>query len=348
MKHWSHHITEKYTIALIDLFNDLNIEYIKSDGSKTYTTIPLKFRSRERAINLSEQETQEILNGNTSIVPRASLSLLSIEKSLERTTNKYINSHDIKTPDGKKYTLNSVAYDWNFSLTLLTRTLTESTQIIEQIAPIFRPSYTLNINEIDISQEPTTIILDLLDINLDVDNEHDDDTIRTIITEFNFTLRGNMYLPIKEQSLIEHMKIYIGNWFLEDNEYEKSVLIQQKGDIDTRVIQDRTTDDLRPVINQKDSSMVPVVQDIIMYKDKNAPLETTVGSIIELHGLVQDVDNEPNEITYVWTCTSGVITSNSHVVQYRAIESGVFSITLTVVDYHRNQSLSFSKNITVN
>lgn len=352
MKHFSFNLTEKYTIALLDLFNDLEIEYRHSDGSLHYTTVPLKFRSRERAANLSEQETQEIIKGNTSIIPRLSLVLNSIEKSPERTTNKYIRSHELRFENGMKHTLNSVAYDWSFSLLLLCRTVTESSQIIEQVAPMFRPTYTLNINEIEILNEPTTIPLELLDITLDIDDEHDDDNIRTIISEFNFTLRGNMYLPIHEQGIIEEMKVYLGNWFLDNsNEYEKSVLFRQTGSINedgSKTLNDMTVQDLRPVVDQRDPSMAPSIIDIVKYLDEDSPLETYVDGHINLRAVVQDIDNEGNEITYIWTCSSGIIETGSHMVQYKGLEVGTSTITLVVVDYHGNQSVPFTKTIEVN
>jgi hypothetical protein len=351
MKHFSHKLTEKYTIALLDLFDDMQISYRKSDGSSQYVTIPLKFRSRERAANLSEQETEEIIKGNTGIIPRLSLVLNTIEKAPERTTNKYIRSHEIQFEDGLKYTLNSVAYNWSFSILLLARTVTESSQIIEQIAPMFRPSYTLNINEIEMLEEPTTIPLDLLDIQMDIQDEHDDDDIRTIVTEFSFTLRGNMYLPIKEQHVIEHMKVYLDNWFMDNtNEYEKSVLFEKTGSIHpdgTKEISDLEVTDLRPVISAVDPTMAPVIQNIVKYMKEDEPLECSVGEIIELRGVVQDKDNEGEEIIYVWTTTSGMITSNSYLVQYKGLEEGTHTITLVVQDYHGNQALPFTKNIVV-
>ena len=351
MKHFSHKLTEKYAVALLDLFDDLQVAYTKSNNDTQYVTIPLKFRSRERAANLSEQETQEIIKGNTSIIPRLSLILNSIDKSPERTTNKYIRSHEIKFDDGLKYTLNSVAYDWSFTLLLLTRTITETSQIIEQIAPMFRPSYTLNINEIEILEEPTTVPLELLDIQMDVQDDFDDDNIRMIVSEFNFVLRGNMYLPIKEQHVIEHMKIYLANWFMDNtNEYEKSVLFEQTGSINpdgTKELSDLEVTDLRPVIDKNDPTMAPAIQNIVKYMDEDSPLECSVGEIIELRGSVKDKDNEGEEIIYVWTTSSGMITSNSYLVQYKGLEVGTHTITLVVQDYHGNQALPFTKNIVV-
>jgi len=346
MKHFSFNLTEKYTIALLDLFNDIEIQYRKSNNETEIITIPLQFRSKERAINLSDQETQEIIKGNTSIIPRASLILTDIQKAQDRSTNKYINSHEIEIDNQKRFTLNSMPYDWGFSLIILSRTITESAQVIEQIAPMFRPTYTLNINEIPILKEPTTVQLELLDTSIDIDDDHDDDNIRTIITTFNFTLRGNMYLPLTDTNIIEHVKLYINNWFLDEtNEYEKSVLISQDGEYKTKVIEPVKTLDLRPVTKTDDISMLPVITDLIIETDEN---NISIGDKFNIRPVFKDKDNTGDEFAFVWSTNLGILTNGKYITEYTATSSGTSTINLIIVDYHGNQSSLFSKDIIIN
>jgi len=354
MKYFNFNLTEKYTASLLDLFNDMYIRYVKSDNTEYFHNVPIKFRSRERAVELSSHDTQEIINGNTSIIPRLSLSLEGLEAAPERNTNKYIRSHEVKTDTGLSFTLNSVSYDWNYTVILLARSMSETTQIIEQIAPLFRPTYTLNLNEMELLQEPTTVPIDLEGIDLDVDDNHDDDNIRQITTTFNIKLRGNMYLPIKNQNIIEQVRIYLDNWFLDDsmNEYEKAVKIEQNGDTKTRNISPLKITDLRPDNNQNLSQFHPVVTDIIDVEFPNDNIELYVGETIDIMGKVTDEDNEGDELFYIWKCTDGIISSNSgsnnsHKIVYKAINEGTFTISLQVIDYHNNRSNEFTKNITV-
>lgn len=345
MKHFSFNLTEKYTIALLDLFNDIELQYRKSTGKTETITIPLQFRSKERALKLTDQETQEIIKGNTSIIPRASLILSDIEKAPDRNTNKYINSHEIDLDNVKKFTLNSIPYNWNFSLVILSRTMTESAQVVEQIAPMFRPTYTLNINEIPILKEPTTIPLELIDTSIDIDDEHEDNNIRTIVTQFNFTLRGNMYLPIQDTNIIEHVKLYINNWFLDNtNEYQKAVLISQDGNYENKEINPVQTLDLRPVIEDNDASMLPVITDIIIEADES---NINVGDEFILRPEFTDIDNTGDEFAYVWTTNLGILTNGNYQSRYTATNSGISTINLIMIDYHGNQSSMYSKTITI-
>lgn len=347
MKHFSFNLTSKYTASLLDLFNDIQILYPQSDGGVKYITIPIKFRSKERAVTLSETETNELITGNTSIIPRLSLTLENITKVPERTTNKYRKSHQIEFENGIKYTMNSIGYNWNFNLILIARTMSETSQFIEQIAPMFRPTYTMNINEIPILKEPTTVPLEMQDFDIDIQDDHEDENVRFIVTTVPLVLRGNMYLPIQEQNVIELMKVYINNWFIDSAEFEKSILIEETGNAETGEKEPQKITDLRPVIDTKNPIMVPVIQDIVMYPDKNTILECHENQIIELMGLVNDIDNEGNELTYVWTTNNGVISSGNYKVQFKPNQIGTADVTLTVIDYHGNQSLSYTKQVNV-
>ena len=335
MKHYSHRLIEKYTVALLDLFNDIHIAYRKSNKTLIYQKVPLKFRSRERAVSLAEFSNEEIIKGNTNILPRASLSFIGMEKAQQRNTSKYnkvINVVDRET--GSKFIYNSTSYDYTFSLIFITRTLTEATQVVEQIMPLFNPSYTLNINEISLNDEPTTVILEADAPQFEIDDDHSDDNIRLITTEIPLTLKGNLYLPIQEHGIIEMSRIYLADWLLDDNnEYVKSVKFESKGNIETGVKSEETITDFRPMVSTK--QVPPTITNVIV--SETHPL---VDTMVDITVNVNDEDNEEDELYYVWKIDGNgkIVNGDGRHASVHILNNGIITVTVAVIDYHGNQS----------
>jgi hypothetical protein len=105
-----------------------------------------------------------------------------------------------------EYHYNAVAYDFYFTLHIATRTFSDATIIIEQIAPMFRPDLSVKIFELDLQEEPTTVPIRLGDFDVTLP-ELDPDEIRIIEVSVPLTVQGNLYLPIKEEGIVTNMTI---------------------------------------------------------------------------------------------------------------------------------------------
>lgn len=213
MNYFHHSSVKNYTIALLDLFNDIHLPRYSEDGERLQDIVlPISFGSREKAYQLNDVDIENLLNGNVNILPRMALEFNSLSKAMERNTNKNhkINKRSANTSEilETEYQYNSVSYDFDFTLHIATRTFTDATIIIEQIAPMFRPDYSIKIQELDIQEEPTTIPVAIGDFDITIP-EVDETEIRIIEVSLPLVIKGNLYLPIKEDKIINDLNINI-------------------------------------------------------------------------------------------------------------------------------------------
>jgi hypothetical protein len=214
MNYFYHNSIRNYTIALLDLFNDIHIPRYDKNGDRIQDiTVPIKFGTREKGYILSSQDYENLHNGNVNVLPKMILEFNSLSKAQDRNTNK--NSRiNKRTPAVeqvlKEYQYNAVAYDFEFTLHFATKTFTDCTIIIEQIAPMFRPDISIKIQELDIQEEPTTVPVAIGDFDIEIpDLEHGE--IRIIEGSLPITLKGNLYLPIKDQGVIRDIEVNMIN-----------------------------------------------------------------------------------------------------------------------------------------
>lgn len=197
----------KYTVAMLDIFSDIEIPRYDENGQLLKTiNVPIVFSSRERAVQLVEQD-YATNNGNANILPRLALSLDNMNKATNRDTNK-TKKLNILTKDNTTYTYqnNSVAYDFSYTLHILARTMSDLTVIVEQILPQFRPTLNIRFKELEFSSDDATIPIsfDGVQFNFPIDSDIDSD-IRFITADISLTMRGNLYLPIKDAKIVKEV-----------------------------------------------------------------------------------------------------------------------------------------------
>lgn len=192
---------KKYTKALLDSFNDILV----ARSNSKYHKVPITFAAKDPSYVLSEAETESLLTGNLNIFPRMSLALETLEPL---NTNRGLNRIDY-TKTGKSFIYNSFGIELNYVVIVEARSMTELTEILEQILPFFTPTLNLRIDELDGLQEPTSIKVELTTVDIDLPIPENND-IRVCMGTIRLKLHGNLYPRISEPSLIEHIKINMG------------------------------------------------------------------------------------------------------------------------------------------
>lgn len=214
MDYYFHRSIAKYTGALLDLFNDIQVQRTLTDDTVSYSKVPIQFASKDKAFVMSNKDRDQYTTGNYNFLPRMSLSLNSIRKNPSRDTHRLHSITYMSTNGLEQYHTNAVAYDILFTVSIATRTMTDTSMILEQILPYFNPTYNIAINEIPIQQEPTIVPLHLDDVGLNIPEQLDQESdIRIIETTLSLTLNGQMYPPIKDTKLIEHIKLNFNVWY---------------------------------------------------------------------------------------------------------------------------------------
>lgn len=206
MGHYHHKTIRKHTVALLDFFNDLEIQYTKTDTSDVIKKIPIIYSSKEKSRIFDNVTKEQFNSGNYNFLPRASLSLAALAKAEQRLTNKNNKINLYKTENEFEYSFNSVPYDFTYEVLVQCRGMNEATQIIEQIAPKFHSNVAIDVWEADNLDEPTRIPLKLLDISLE-NEEYSELSSNIFEITCSFSLIGNLYQPIKSTARVKEFII---------------------------------------------------------------------------------------------------------------------------------------------
>jgi hypothetical protein len=215
MTYYHHQTIRRYVAAMTDLFNDIHIvQYDDVDPTIVTrdTVVPIRFSSTQKAHTFKESEYEKMQADDYNVLPRFSLGLSTLERKAESDTNKHnkVERQDFTDPNNKKmtWTYNSVSYNLNFELNILAKTFTDLTIIVEQILPMFNPSYPLKFKDMEFHDTYRTIPVKLNDVSFDLDVDLDfDSDVRFVNANLSFTIESNLYPPIKDSKIIEHLQV---------------------------------------------------------------------------------------------------------------------------------------------
>jgi hypothetical protein len=208
MQFFHHYSIRRYTAAILDTFNDMHIVRFKDDGTVDRdVTIPITFATKQKAFEMTSDDFTKFREQKYNVLPRLSLSFDGLTKSPERETNKL--NKTMKFNDDRQtmtYTYNSVSYSFDFTIYILTDSFTELTMLIEQIVPMFNPTYSIMIKDMDFLNDYRSVPLRLNDITTDLDMDLGmDDDIRLCNATLTFSIDANLYPPIKDGKIVNHV-----------------------------------------------------------------------------------------------------------------------------------------------
>jgi len=257
MQYFHHQSIKNYTIALLSLFNDIRVPRFKKNGDKLHDVIvPIKFGNRDKAFMLSEHDIENLHTGNVNVLPRMVLQFDGMTKSPERDTNKLskINKRKVGNDPTSllyNYHYNAVAYDFNYTIYIATKTFSDATIIVEQIAPMFRPDITLKIQELDIQEKPTSVPVQIQDFNFTLPEDMSEEDIRIIEVDFSLIVKGNLYLPITDTEVIKEIEVNMDIIESRRTELTEKYELDFESNVDASQIKTTTKDSLLPV-DEKD------------------------------------------------------------------------------------------------
>lgn len=320
-----HHGTiRKYTAVMLDIFNDLEIQYKDSNSVLHSSNIPINFSSIEKAKSLDQYSIEQILSGNTNILPRAALSLMSVQRSETRMSNKNVKINTVKKEDLFEFQYNSMPYQFMYQLTIQCRGMNEASMIIEQIAPKFNPTLNVDVYDGMNLNEPTRIPVKLLDFSIDFD-EYTEISTNLVTVSCSIQLEGNLYPPIKTVDRIKDFKILLNERVQEDT-------------FNRRVIMGWDVDDEGLLKNEEiiiPNNNVPEIIDILC----DSYIKTGDNNLFLVF---QDKDNLINELTFNWEVISGdaVITFKKEFATLTINSVGAVEVQASITDISGNYNSS--------
>lgn len=323
-----HNTIRKYTAALLDLFNNIEIQYMNSSGDTLSKNVPITYISKEKSLMLDQHTSEQLLQGNYNVLPRANISLSTMVKADQRVQNKNLKINKVKSEDEYSYSYNSIPYEFTFELSVICRGMNEAAIIIEQIAPKFNPTVNVDIWDAENLNEPTRIPLRLLDVGIE-QPEYDELSTNLVTVSFGLSLMGNLYQPIKNIERIKEFKILLNE--VNGDYYTRKAIMgwdvdTQTGDLDNETI-----------INLENVALYP--PSIISITGDNISLgDNTLTAIWE------DYDNDISEISFEWAILEGdaVIVGNETTATLTINDYGAVEIQCTITDVYNNYS-SYSK-----
>lgn len=322
-----HHGTiRKYTAAILDLFNDLEIQYLDSNGNTRARNIPVKYSSIEKHKELDNYSTEQLLSGNTNVLPRASLALSTMIKAEQRIQNKNLKINKVKKESAFEYMYNSVPYEFTFELAVMCRGMNEAAMVIEQIAPKFNPIVNIDVWDAENLHEPTRIPVKLLDIGIE-SNEYDELSSNIVTVNIGLSIMGNLYPPIKSVERVKEYKIYMADQV--DDKFKRTTAFNFDIQSDGSTL---LTEDIHLAYP---NTYAPNIIDIVGFN-------VNIGDNI-LTVIFDDKDNKDGELRFDW-----IVIGNASIIPTRETATltvhaaGDVEVQCTVYDSFNNYS-SYSK-----
>lgn len=208
-EYFYHGTIRRYVQVFGSLFNDIQLVRTDSNGNRVQTlAVPLAYGPKQKF--LVRLDTNPDLDREVAIsLPRLGFELTGLTYDSTRKINSTQKNSYIITSDNTQlrtqYT--PVPYDITFVLSAFVKNADDGTQIVEQIVPYFKPEWNVSVNLIPSMNITMDIPIILNSIDFEDVYDGDYSTRRTIIWNFNFTLKGYLYGPTTNSGPITRIQI---------------------------------------------------------------------------------------------------------------------------------------------
>ncbi len=201
--HFYNRTIRKMVIAMGTVLNDIELVRYTKDGTtaKERFKVPLSYGAKEKYyVRLTTDP--DLVRSLNVVVPRISFELTGMSYDSSRKMLSTLQNSHITSSTSIKTQFAPVPYDFNFTAAVYVRNTEDGTQIIEQIIPFFTPDFTVTANLIPDLGLKYDIPIILNSVTNEVDYEGDFMSTRLIIWNLDFTLKGYLFTPVKNGSIV--------------------------------------------------------------------------------------------------------------------------------------------------
>jgi hypothetical protein len=207
-KTFYHNTTKNAIIAFGNLFNDIHVERYDATGTLAQRLkVPLTYAPKEKYLAREQQQANIDVQNVEIILPRMAFEITGTSRAAERQMQGLQQRRTVVNGQVNSG-FNPVPYDLTVSLYAMAKTQDDALQIMEQIVPMFNPTFTVSMKAI-----PELNLLDDLPVTLDTVSHEDNydaafEQRREIVWTFNFTLQLNYYGPVQtNRAVIKHTDV---------------------------------------------------------------------------------------------------------------------------------------------
>ena len=290
-------VIRKCVIAFGTLFN--NIEVRKETGGNTVQKmkVPLAYGPKQKFI--ARLEGQPELNKKVAItLPRISFELSGLSYDSSRKLSP-ITVDKVKEGKNVRQIYTPVPYNLDFNLSILSKTNDEALEIVEQIVPIFQPSYNVTIKIIDDVNEMRDIAIVLNSLNYSDEYEGNFDQRKLTTIDATFTVKAYIFGPTSVQKPIKKAKVDY------DTGSPKIPVRRAQYVVEPVALRDKDSDGTGLTITSainKNVATLPVVDSTVF----------NIGDYIEINNEVMKVKTKPDETTITVSRGQNATTQAAH------------------------------------
>jgi len=197
-----HEIIRKTIIAFGTLFNTIELRHKKQDGSNFSTVkVPIAYGPAEKFIARLEQKPDPRRRVSITL-PRLAFELVSIQYDNSRKIST-MQTFKTFTKDGSKTAKKvfmPVPYNLGIRLSIMSQYNEDAMQIIEQILPVFQPSFNVTVDLVESIGEKRDIPMILDNVSFDDNYESGYEEKRVIVHTLDFTAKTFLFGPIADSS----------------------------------------------------------------------------------------------------------------------------------------------------
>jgi hypothetical protein len=205
--HFYWEMIKKYIVAFYHIFEDVHV--LRRDENDTIIKdikVPVSYVGKSKMFYLLQRK-EEVGTRISTTLPRMSFIITGLTPDTGRK-EPVLNEVPISVSGDTEFFMYSpTPYNFQFDFSIWAEYTDDMMQIIEQIGTFFRPDFTFFVEEIESLDIRRNISIVLNDMNLDVANEFADEEDRTITADISFTLKGYLYPPIKDESIIKIINV---------------------------------------------------------------------------------------------------------------------------------------------
>lgn len=224
----------QYTSLFRSLFTGITI--VRRNGQKEeFIKVPIRYGNGNSYEKMGEINEDKRI---AQILPVLSFTLSSIEEDIERKTSPY-NRLKGKVDENNmaNSSFNRLPYNFEYEVTLRTKSADELLQLLEQITAVFNPQLIVQITDSqDYNIENQNIIITLNQTPLQImDNfEESLDTNRYLELVLTFTLKGYLYKPPTLSPVVLDASLLVG---FEPQECSDDIILYELNNLGTVVDQ---------------------------------------------------------------------------------------------------------------
>lgn len=211
--HFYHGTIEKVTKAFGTLFNQIYVvKYDVAGNEVERNLVPINYANRHAYIaRLASQPDLEDQVYVEAKFPRIAYEISGITYDPNRKLNTIHRQASGINADGtRNVSYQAVAYNIDYTLTIVAKHVVDANQILEQILPYFTPAYTIKINSIPEMGYEENVTIELNGIAPSDNYQFEmEDAQRQVRYDLGFTAKTHFYGPVDSSAIIRKVQVDI-------------------------------------------------------------------------------------------------------------------------------------------